>query len=69
MAAQGGNWSEIQGGNGFLSGPIDSPMAMENEVCVDGKYQVSKKNKRKYKKKADHNNLKTICNAFRRNLF
>ena len=59
------NWPDFNQG-GFINEPSDSPAAMENEVCVDGKYQVNKKGKRvDKKKKKDENYLKEICNAFR----
>jgi hypothetical protein len=65
MASQSANWTEFQAGGGFIAEPIDSPAAMENEVCVDGKYQVNKKGKKGDKKRVDQNYLRDVCRAFR----
>jgi hypothetical protein len=60
------DWPDFQSG-GFIN-ENDTPAAMENEVCVDGKYQVNKKSKKGNKRKRDENALKDLCSAFRRNL-
>ena len=58
------SWPEFQNG-GFINEHNDSPAAMENEVCVDGKYQVNSKGKRNNKKKGGDNILKELCSAVR----
>jgi hypothetical protein len=66
MASQSpSNFNEFQGGGGFIAEPTDSPAAMENEVCVDGKYQVNKKGGKKNKKRVDEGYLRDVCKAFR----
>jgi hypothetical protein len=65
MASQSANWTEFQGDGGFIAETTDLPAAMENEVCVDGKYQVQKKGKKGDKKRVDENYLRDVCKAFR----
>lgn len=65
MSASGEQWAEFNQGGGFIVSQNDSPVAMDNEVCVDGKYQVGKASGKKGGKKKDEGSMKDVFKAFR----